>query len=99
MFTQAIMHCAILQLQAIQIQKDMSNLIEITMPKNLKLVWNPGCLDTQHIDTQHNDTRLNLTQHNYIQYNDTQYEGLICDSQHKSLNITTLCRVSLWCVS
>ncbi len=67
MFTQATMQCAILQSQAIQIQKDTINLIEITLPKNLKLVWNLGCFDTQHNDTQHN----------YIQYNDTQYKGLI----------------------
>jgi len=37
-------------------------------------------------DTQHNDT-----QHNGAQHNDIQHKGLIFDTQHVTLSITTLC--------
>ncbi len=39
-----------------------------------------GCNNTQHNNTKHID----------IERNDTQHIGLICDTQHKRLSITTL---------
>ncbi len=49
--------------------------------------WRHG---TQHNDTQLNDIQPYDTQHNTNQHYDTQHKGLICETQHKTLSITTL---------
>jgi hypothetical protein len=40
--------------------------------------------------THHSDIQSYDTQHNNNQHYDTQHKGLFCETQHKTLSITTL---------